>query len=88
MLIRNCIQFTQCLLYFVRKYVVPKGEVVICGKCKNLNKITKNYRISLKFKILLIFVSLYSLQCKIGGTCCLKSVIIRKDQREILYAKI
>ena len=42
-------------------------KVVICGKYLNLNKITKNYHISLKFDRLLIFVILYSVQCKIEG---------------------
>ena len=42
-------------------------KVVICGKYKNLNKITKILRISLKCDRLLIFVILYSLQCKIEG---------------------
>ena len=40
-------------------------KVVICGKYINLNKITKNSHISLKFNRLLISVILYSLQCKI-----------------------
>ena len=52
---------------------------------KNLNKITKNQHISLKFNRLLIFVILYSLQCK---NMLFKSVLIRKDQREFLVAKI
>ena len=46
---------------------VPSGrnnvKVVICGKYKNLNKVTK-INISLKF---LIFDILYSLQLKIEG---------------------
>ena len=42
-------------------------KVVISGKYKNLNKITKIYHISLKFHRLLIFVILQSLQCKIEG---------------------
>ena len=42
-------------------------KVVICRKYKNLNKITNLYHISLKFKRLLIFGILYSLQCKIEG---------------------
>ena len=42
-------------------------KVVICGKYINLNKITKIQHISLKFNRLLIFVILYSLQCKIEG---------------------
>ena len=42
-------------------------KVVICGKNKNLNKITKVRHISLKFNRLLIFVILYSLHCKIEG---------------------
>ena len=42
-------------------------KVVICGKYKNLNKITKIEHISLKFQRLLIFVILHSLQCKIEG---------------------
>ena len=36
---------------------------------------------------LLIFVILYSLQCKIEGHAVSKSVLSRKDQREILCAK-
>ena len=63
-------------------------KVVICGKYKNLNKITKIKHISLKFNRLLIFVILYSLQCKIEGHAVLKSVLIWKDQREILCSKI
>ena len=35
-------------------------KVVICGKYKNLNKITKIEDISLKFHRLLIFIILYS----------------------------
>ena len=42
-------------------------KVVIWAKYKNLNKITKIQRISLKFHRLLIFVILHSLQCKIEG---------------------
>ena len=42
-------------------------KVVISGKYKNLNKITKNLHTSLKFHRLLIFVILHSLQCKIEG---------------------
>ena len=42
-------------------------KVVICGKYINLNKITKIEHMSLKFNRLLIFVILYSLQCKIEG---------------------
>ena len=38
-------------------------KVVICGKYKNINKITKIERISLKFDTILIC----SLQCKIEG---------------------
>ena len=34
------------------------------------------------------FCILYSLQCKIEGHAVYKSVFIRKDQREILGAKI
>ena len=64
----------------------PVLKVVICGKFKNLNKIKK--KISLKFHRLLIFVILNSLKCKNRGTCCLKSVLIQRDQREFLRAKI
>ena len=39
-------------------------KVVICGKYKNLNIITKIKDIALKFHRLLIFVILHSLQCK------------------------
>ena len=63
-------------------------KVVIGGKYINLNKITKISHISLKFNRLLIFVILYSLQCKIEGHAVKKSVLIRKDQREFLCAKI
>ena len=63
-------------------------KVVICGKYLNLNKITKNYHISLKFDRLLIFVILYSVQCKIEGHAFEKVFLIRKDQREFLCAKI
>ena len=42
-------------------------QVVICGKYINLTKITKNLHMPLKFNRLLIFVILYSLQCKIEG---------------------
>ena len=42
-------------------------KVVICGKYKNLNQITKIYHISLKFHRLLIFVILHNIQCKIKG---------------------
>ena len=47
-------------------------KVVICGKYKNLNKITKTLHISLKFNRLLILC--YSLQFTMQnrGTCCLK----------------
>ena len=47
--------------------MLKKVKVVICGKYMNLNKITKIKHISLKFYRLLIFVILYSLQCKIEG---------------------
>ena len=47
--------------------IIPTFKVVICGKYKNLNKITIIKYISLKFHRLLIFVILYSLQCKIEG---------------------
>ena len=63
-------------------------KVVICGIHKNLNKIKKILHTSLKFHRLLIFVILYSLQCKIEGHAVKKSVLIRKDQREFLCAKI
>ena len=63
-------------------------KVVICGKYTNLNKIIKIKDISLKFHRLLISVILYSLQCKIEGHAVKKSVLIRKDQREFLCAKI
>ena len=42
-------------------------KVVISGKYKNLNKITKIQHISLKFHRILVFVILHSLQCKIEG---------------------
>ena len=44
--------------------IKPVFKMVICGKYKNLNKITKIQDISLKFHRLLIFVILYSLQAK------------------------
>ena len=63
-------------------------KVVICGKYINLNKITKIKHISLKFDRLLIFVILYSLQCKIEGQPFKKVfVLIRKDQREFCARK-
>ena len=62
--------------------------MVIGGKYINLNKITKILHISLKFNRLLIFVILYNLQCKIEGHVVYKSVLIGKDQREFLCAKI
>ena len=62
-------------------------KLVICGKYKNLNKIIQIQRISLKFDRLLIFVILYSSQCKNRGICCVKSVLIRKDQREFCAQK-
>ena len=46
---------------------LPVLKVVICGKYKNLNKITKIKDIALKIHRLLIFVILYSLLCKIEG---------------------
>ena len=49
---------------FTRNHLL---KVVISGKYKNLNKITKILHISLKFHRLLIFVILHSLQCKIEG---------------------
>ena len=49
------------------KGVFGSFKVVICGKYKNLDKITKIQHISLKFYRLLIFVILYSLQYKIEG---------------------
>ena len=42
-------------------------KVVICARYINRNKITKSYYISLIFKSLLVFIILYSLQCKIEG---------------------
>ena len=54
-----------CLLQFLFEALTFK--VVICGKYKNLNKIKKIKDISLKFQRLLIFVILYSLQCKKEG---------------------
>ena len=42
-------------------------KVVISGKNKNLNNITKIKHTFLKFHRLLIFVILHSLQCKIEG---------------------
>ena len=52
---------------FKKMHFVIFFKVVISGKYKNLNKITKIYNISLKFHRLLIFVILHSLQCKIEG---------------------
>ena len=62
-------------------------KMVICGKYKNLNKTTKITRMSMKVYRLLIFVVLYSLQCKIEGHAVLKK-IIWKDQEENLCAEI
>ena len=67
-------------------------KVVICSKYVNLNKITKILNISLKFNRLLIFVILYSLQCKIGGHAveknCFnmersKGIFVREKPKEI-----
>ena len=55
-----------CLLDAVTDFE-ESVKVVICGKYKNLNKITKIEHISLKFQRLLIFVILHNLQCKIEG---------------------
>ena len=74
--------------YFAELASLTMIKVVISGKYKNLNKITKIKHTSLKFHRLLILVILHSLQCKIEGHAVLKSVLIRKDQREILCAKI
>ena len=73
---------------FILCQIAYTFKVVICGKYINLNKITKIKHISLKFNRLLIFVILYSLQCKIEGHAVYKSVLIRKDQRQFLCAKI
>ena len=63
-------------------------KVLIYDKYKNLNKITKLEQISLNLKAFLFFVILYSLQCKVEGHAVEESVLIRKDQRECLCAKI
>ena len=61
--------------------------MVICGKYKNLNKITKIQDISLKFHRLLIFVILYSLQAKKWDKL-FKKCFTKERSKEILCAKI
>ena len=63
-------------------------KVVICVKYKNLNKITKNLTYIPEFKHTSYFC--YSLQFTVQkeGHAVYKSVLIQKDQREILCAKI
>ena len=53
------------LVYQFSSFSLAALEVVICGKYKNLNKITKIKHISLKFNSHAIFVIIYSLHCKI-----------------------
>ena len=62
-------------------------KVMICGKYINLNKITKNL-IYLP-EILQTSYFCYSLQFTMQNreTCFLKSVLIRKDQREFLFSR-
>ena len=58
-------------------------KVVICGKYKNLNKITK-FNISpinLTDFLFSLFSTVYNTMQN-SGTCRLKSVLIQKDQRE------
>ena len=62
-------------------------KVVICGKHINLNKITKNYYISLKFNRLLILLFSRVYNAKLRHMLFKKSVLIRNDQREFLCAK-
>ena len=62
-------------------------KVVICGIYKNLYKITKIKHASMKFHRLLIFATLYSLECKIEGHAVYKSVLIRKDHRDFCARK-
>ena len=57
--------------------------MVICGKYINLNKITKIEHISLKLNRFLIFVILYSLQCKMRGICCLKKLFTTERSKGI-----
>ena len=57
--------------------------MVICGKYINLNKITKIKHISLKFNRLLIFVILYSLQCKIEGYAVKKKYFTKERSKGI-----
>ena len=62
--------------------------MVICGKYKHLNKIIKIKHLSLKFNRLLIFVILYSLQCKIEGHAVYKSVCAQKSKEIALLMKM
>ena len=54
--------------------------VETCGIYKNLNKMTKNSQMHLKFNKLLIFVILYRLRCKIEGHAVLKVFLYRKTK--------
>ena len=58
-------------------------NVVICGKYKNLNKITKNYYISLKFNRLLILQ--FTLQNR--GTCYLKKCFNTESSNRFFFAR-
>ena len=63
-------------------------KVVISGKYKNLKKKHKNltYLTEISQTSYFCYSPQFTMQNR--GTCCLKSVLIRKDQREILCAKI
>ena len=54
-------------------------KVVICGKNKNLDKTTNIY-VFLKVNRLLIFVVLYSLQCKIEVQAVLKKMCFNMER--------
>ena len=63
-------------------------KVVICGQYKNLNSITKNLRHLPEISQTSYFHYSQQITMQNRGTCCLKRVLIRKDQREFLCAKI
>ena len=54
----------------------------------NTQTCIKSQKFSLKFNRLLIFVILYSLQCKIEGLAVSKSVLMRKDQRNFVHENL
>ena len=61
-------------------------KVVICGKYKNLNKIIKNYDISLKFHRLLIYLC-YSLQFTKYRGMLFKKCLKTEGLKGIFYAR-